>query len=777
MTNASALPAGTELAGNFRIERVLGAGGFGITYLAQDLALKEQVTIKEYFPNGFAAREADGSACPRTAGCAEDYRWGLDRFLAEAQTLARFKHPNIVRVRYFFAANSTGYMVLDFEEGQSFKAWLKNLGRAPRQNEIDGIVAPLLDALDTIHKEDFLHRDIAPDNIIIRKNGAPVLIDFGSARGEIASHSRTVSALVKPGYSPYEQYAERTSGQGPWTDIYALAATLYHAVTGTRPPDAPSRLAGSPLLPAHEAALSAYRPRFLAAIDRALALEPAARPQTVAAWRGELLAPHLASEGAAPAPSGGGWLTRVLDRRRSREREAGIPSARAGPLVGTIPPPPDAPGPQGGLLDFLERLQATTGTVAAPAAPPASGGAPAAVQRSEARGRENAAGVAPVDGTANAAEPTAPRPPPRVLAPERRRRVKPRPMGNGVPLRPLFTRLAIGVAIAAAAVSLQHKIPRAGSRGSAVPSSQYGQTVLAAVLRGHTGAVTAAAYAEDGQTLATAGADATLRLWNGAGRLVRTIELDHGPANAIAFLGGRVLTGHSGGEIDLWDAASASKTGAFRRNEAAIGALTYTGEPYRFAAGSADGKVALWDVRIKEGPVHVFEGHNGPVKTLAYSPQGPLLASGGAGGTLRLWNPETLAFVRVYRGHRDTIESVAFSPGGRTLASVGTEGQVRLWSTAARRLLRTLRLPSGGGAALAFLPEGILAAGGSDGIVRLWEWRRRARPVESLPGHLGPVTALTFSLPGLRLVSASSDGTLRIWTPQSFHPPPAFAGR
>ncbi len=208
----------------------------------------------------------------RSQDCQSDYRWGLDRFIEEAQTLAKFNHTNIVRVYRYFRANNTGYMVLHFEEGQSLKSWLKSLGRAPRQKELDAIVAPLLEALELIHKADFLHRDIAPDNIIIRKDGTPVLIDFGSARGEILAHSKTVSALVKPGYSPYEQYAETSRQQGPWTDIYALGATLYHAVSGKRPTDSPSRMVKDELIPAREAALSAYRPSFLKAVDHALAL-------------------------------------------------------------------------------------------------------------------------------------------------------------------------------------------------------------------------------------------------------------------------------------------------------------------------------------------------------------------------------------------------------------------------------------------------------------------------------------------------------------------------
>src|SRR5262245_43476891 len=154
-----ALPDGAELVGDYHIIRVLGAGGFGITYLADEKALDRLVTIKEYFPADFAARQ-DGSAVPRSQDDRADYQWGLDRFIDEAQTLARFDHPNIVRVHRYFRANNTAYMVLHFEDGGSFKSWLKGLGRAPRQAEVDRLVAPLLDALEIIHKANFLHRDI-----------------------------------------------------------------------------------------------------------------------------------------------------------------------------------------------------------------------------------------------------------------------------------------------------------------------------------------------------------------------------------------------------------------------------------------------------------------------------------------------------------------------------------------------------------------------------------------------------------------------------------------
>ncbi|MEL6872603.1 MAG: serine/threonine-protein kinase, partial [Pseudomonadota bacterium] len=210
------------LDGEYRIIAVLGSGGFGITYLAEEIKLApaRQVTIKEYFPAEFSVRGTHDAAVPVSTDCATDFHWGLARFIEEAQALARFDHPNINRVYRYFEANQTAYMVLQHEPGVSLRHWLKDLGRSPRQKELDAIVAPLLDALDTVHTADFLHRDIAPDNIIIRPDKSPVLIDFGSARGEVANRSRVLSALVKPGYSPFEQYGETSERQGPWTDIY-----------------------------------------------------------------------------------------------------------------------------------------------------------------------------------------------------------------------------------------------------------------------------------------------------------------------------------------------------------------------------------------------------------------------------------------------------------------------------------------------------------------------------------------------------------------------------
>lgn len=794
MSNLIALPDGTELVGDYRIGRVLGAGGFGITYLADEIALGRPVTIKEYFPSDFAARGEHNAAAARSQGSAEDYRWGLARFIEEAQTLAKFDHPNIVRVYRYFEANNTAYMVLHFEEGQSLKAWLKGLGRAPRQRELDVVVAPLLDALELIHKNDFLHRDIAPDNIMIRKGGAPVLIDFGSARGEIAAHARskTVSALVKPGYSPYEQYAETSRRQGPWTDIYAMGATLYHAVTGKRPPDAPSRMVKDELVPAREAALSSYRASFLRAIDRALTLTVEGRPQSIAAWRGDLLAPE---------PAKPGWLGRPADDRKRRPGVAEAGEAGAGVTV----PLPDVPGPHGGILDFVDGLRRKTdppgepaGAAAAKADAAAPPGAAQTVRietapappaflkkKAGARNREDGKGlpeeVKPANEEANKAEPArgdgraiVP-----VAAPEPRRKARPKPVKSFERrnLRPLLVKLLIGAGIASAAVALQDRFPRFEGHVADTPPSKTARqspshtASIAAIamplqtVKAHKGGASFVAYTDDGASIVTAGADATLKVWStSSGGLARTIELDDGAATSVALFGRRALTGHASGRVALWDLDQGRKVATFRRNEGNVSSLTFAGGPDRFAASGSDLKVALWDTHTATAPAHAFEGHEGTAEAVAYSGRGPYLASGGADHLVKLWNLDTLQLVRTYKGHAESISALAFAGEGRQLASASLDGGIRLWSTSSSRLQHVLRGHQGRVECVAFSPAGdMLASAGDDGTVRLWD-ARRGRAIKALLGHTGAVKSVVFSPDGKRLASAGADGSVKIWS-------------
>ena len=294
------LPKGTLLDGSYRIERVIGSGGFGITYEAEDVKLGTKIAIKEYYPEEFGYRDASLSVRPKSEQHTKTFEWGRSRFLQEASTLARFRHPSVVQVTRVFEVFSTAYMVMVFEQGQSFEGWLKHLGRPPTQEELDRIAGPILDALEMMHGESFLHRDIAPDNIIVRADGTPVLLDFGAARRAVAEESRSLTGVVKSGYSPQEQYATDGRLQGPWTDIYAFGATLYRAVTGKVPEESTLRTIDDRMLSAVSVGDWKYRPGFLEAIDACLEVHHADRPQSVAQVRSILL---TRPEGEIPLPA------------------------------------------------------------------------------------------------------------------------------------------------------------------------------------------------------------------------------------------------------------------------------------------------------------------------------------------------------------------------------------------------------------------------------------------------------------------------------------------
>ncbi len=292
------LQAGYELHW-YRIESVLGKGAFGITYLAHDVNLDRQVAIKEYLPGDFAIRKDDLTVQPTTFGRKEDFVWGLKRFVSEAKILTKFEHPNLVRVFNVFEMNNTAYMVMNYELGKSLQQILKSR-KTLTEAELSKIIIPLLSGLEAMHEKGFVHRDIKPGNIFIRGDGSPVLLDFGSARqtragrGQETSEAQdTVTTLVSPGYAPIEQYSSKSNRQGPWTDIYGLAATLYKTVTGKMPISAVDRSETivhdqkDCYIPVSKLAEGRYTGQFLAAIDHAMAFKADERPQDVIEWRTE----------------------------------------------------------------------------------------------------------------------------------------------------------------------------------------------------------------------------------------------------------------------------------------------------------------------------------------------------------------------------------------------------------------------------------------------------------------------------------------------------------
>ena len=274
-----ALRAGTVLKGRYLLGRVLGQGGFGITYMAWDESLKARVAVKEYMPGELATRLEHRQVVVRTAARQEEFAYGQERFKEEARILAKFMgQPNIAGVTDYFDENGTSYFVMDYIEGISFKTYIAQAGGRVSPEEALDVMIPVLRALTAVHGEGLIHRDVTPDNIYITKDGNVKLLDFGSARYSLGDKSKSLDVILKVGYAPKEQYIRR-GRQGPYTDMYSCAACLYAAITGYLPPESLERLDHDTLVPPSEAGTEI--PLYLErAILKGLAVQPEDRFQT-----------------------------------------------------------------------------------------------------------------------------------------------------------------------------------------------------------------------------------------------------------------------------------------------------------------------------------------------------------------------------------------------------------------------------------------------------------------------------------------------------------------
>ena len=316
--NSLQLRPRTMLRDQYLIGRALGHGGFGITYLAWDVGLETRLAVKEYMPSGVAGRAAgDTKVLAYSEQTKQEFEYGLDRFLEEARVLKRFRdHPGIVSIDTVFRDNGTAYLVMEYLDGVTFQDFLGRRGGKITFETAQRVMLPVMDALGAVHAEGILHRDISPDNIYLTRNGKVKLIDFGAARNALSQKSRNLSIILKEGYAPEEQY--RASGvQGPWTDVYATAATLYHAITGQIPQPSLDRQAEDKLARPSRLGVE-IDPRAEGAIMKALSVRAAERYQSMQDFK-SALSGGVSAPPAAPHPA---------------------PSIAARPPV---PPPPPAP--------------------------------------------------------------------------------------------------------------------------------------------------------------------------------------------------------------------------------------------------------------------------------------------------------------------------------------------------------------------------------------------------------------------------------------------------
>ena len=381
-----------QLVGRYRIVSVLGQGGFGITYRATDTELGREVAIKEYLPAALAIRKDGTTVAARSTSTAADFAWGRDRFIAEGRTLAALHRvPGVVQVHDFLEANGTAYLVMELVRGRTLHEQVEQQGPLDAAG-LDRILWTLLDGLEQVHAAGFLHRDIKPANVLIDGQGGPILIDFGASRAAVAGRSQAMTAIFTPGYAAVEQFTAAT--QGPWTDIYGLAATVHHAITGRPPPNAIDRIIDDTYKPLADSGLAFPRP-LLAGIDAGLAPRAADRPQSIAAWRKLLSAtPSGATAPAATVVMPRGDAVLVEAKPLPRQRPAMMIAAGIAAVcllaaggwfaLGSGSPSP-APSPS-----TASPSTASASTASASAAQPAAAPAPAA-ELEEARRAQQAA--------------------------------------------------------------------------------------------------------------------------------------------------------------------------------------------------------------------------------------------------------------------------------------------------------------------------------------------------------------------------------------------------
>lgn len=295
VTHVDALPPGTRLA-EFEVQGLLGVGGFGLVYRAYDTSLHRTVAIKEYMPAALAARLDGVSVSVRSSADQGTYQSGLQSFVAEARLLAQFDHPSLVKVYRFWEANNTAYMVMPLYSGMTLSEARSQMAAPPPEAWLRSVLWSILQALHVLHRHDTLHRDISPDNIFLQDVGPPVLLDLGAARRAIIDKPHKHTAVLKVNYAPIEQYAEAEDlTQGPWTDLYALAAVVYSCLRNAPPLPATARVVRDNMPSVRSVAATVkehfgieYSDSFVRAITHALAVQPADRSQSLAAFVTEM---------------------------------------------------------------------------------------------------------------------------------------------------------------------------------------------------------------------------------------------------------------------------------------------------------------------------------------------------------------------------------------------------------------------------------------------------------------------------------------------------------
>jgi sugar lactone lactonase YvrE len=709
----NALPVNYQL-GEYAIQAILGQGGFGITYLAKDTRLNTLVAIKEYFPQAYAVRTATATIQPHSTSIqAENYDWGLGEFLKEAQALAKFKHPHIVRVLRFLEENNTAYMVMEYEEGESLLSYLKRHGGFLAEPTLLSIFIPVLTGLQAVHDAGLLHLDIKPDNIYLRKDAQPMLIDFGSSRQTREDASASQKVTISRGYAAPEQYP-RNGERGPWSDVYGVGASLYRCITSREPMDSLERKLAfekkrmDMLAPAGSFDHPRYAPHIRAAVDAALTLNADDRPRSARALQNGLMGKGLRDDQVKPFVAYGrgtgfiGVTQAVMQISRRRIKRGFVEkliavSVFAAAMAITIP-----------------KLMIDTGHLSETEVYGYVDDAESAVRSIPRRLKQF------IDQDVLGGKP----------APVQAAVVRPRP-------RP--------------AATVEKPIPpfEVGKQLAHTLSPPVAPKSLAFLLQG--------------RLLACALGDGTVQLWNADnGQLARTFAARAKTHAVVAASSDGNWLAYTGADhaLQLWNAAEDKALEPMRGHADTVNAIAFSADGKLLATGGEDLRVIVWD--LENGKALRTLASRAAVLALTFAPNGRMLAAADVAGAIQSWEIPGGGDLAYTLAQDDALTTLAYSPDGKWLATAGQQNFVKLWRVGVERDDRVFKNAPEITNAIAFSPDGkwVLLGGMTEAIeIRNAETGEVAN---RLAGHQRAVRALAVSADGQALATAD-DSKVRVW--------------
>jgi len=707
------------MLGEYKIQSVLGIGGFGITYKAHDTALDSEVAIKEYFPQAFAARSQDETRTIRArANGYDNYQWGLKEFVKEAQALAKFKHNNIVRVLRFMEANGTAYMIMEYEEGESLGDLLKRTGGYLKEADLLKVFLPVLSGLQAVHDAGMLHLDIKPDNIYLRTDGSPMLIDFGSVR-QTRGNTGDQRVALTPAYSALEQYPTINRDPGPWSDVYSMAATIYTCITGKPPTDVMKRYETlkrkypDPLVPATKFERPLYAQHIRETVVRAMHLDPSKRPQSALALQRALMGQSLDEAAQVKKPSAA-FNSGFIGVRKAVTTETKEKKGRG----------------------FFEKLLLTLVLVPALAVFGAE-----VLIRTNVVTRDQVYGNFELllDKTTKAATAT--------------QEELTRTLGlDDTPS--IYEQSPI---ISASEIS---------ERKKKLPPFPMERT-LAHTLKGHASNIVQMMFLPNGELLASISADGKLNLWNvKTGKLVKTVMNPADSFGAFAISSDGTLLAKTGKDnaIVIYNLVENKVVRKLKGHSGYVNQLAYSPDNQYLASVSDDQSLVLWEVGTGKAAARI-DDFTDAVLAADFSPGGGLLVTGDGSGKLKHWSNPALNKLSDIQANKpnEEITTVTFSPNGKWIATGGSAGFLKLWNTGLEESDRELASKLPNIYTTAFSPDGKwLLSAGSGNTVTVWDIET-SEPRHTIKTGDSSVYSIAVSHDGEWVATAGASKTISLW--------------